>query len=64
MFLAIKKNQKYYTLYATKVTETYQRLESYRNGSQMEIDILLANDKAAVVVEVKTTLKVADVRAF
>jgi Holliday junction resolvase-like predicted endonuclease len=30
----------------------------------MEIDILLANDKAAVVVEVKTTLKVADVRAF
>jgi hypothetical protein len=47
-----------------KVTETYQRLESYRNGSQMEVDILLANDVEAVVVEVKTTLKVEDVREF
>jgi len=47
-----------------KVTETYQRLESCRNGSQMEIDILLANDKEAVVIEVKTTLKVEDVREF
>jgi hypothetical protein len=46
------------------VTETYQRVESYRNGSQMEIDILLADDEEAVVIEVKTTLKVADVRAF
>jgi hypothetical protein len=46
------------------VTETYQRVESYRNGSQMEIDILLANDQEAVVIEVKTTLKVEDVRAF
>jgi len=44
------------------VTETYQRLESRRNGSQMEIDILLANDKEAVVIEVKTTLKVEDMR--
>ncbi|MBL7118246.1 MAG: DUF3782 domain-containing protein [Candidatus Syntrophoarchaeum sp.] len=47
-----------------KVTETYQRLESYRNGSQMEIDILLANDREAVVIEVKTTLKVEDVNEF
>jgi len=47
-----------------KVTETYQRLESRRDGSQMEIDILLANDKEAVVIEVKTTLKVEDVREF
>ena len=46
------------------VTETYQRLESRRNGSQMEIDILLANDKEAVVIEAKTTLKVEDVREF
>jgi hypothetical protein len=30
----------------------------------MEIDILLANDKEAVVIEVKTTLKVEDVREF
>lgn len=47
-----------------KVTETYQRLESYRNGSQMEVDILLANDTETVVIEVKTTLKVEDVREF
>jgi hypothetical protein len=47
-----------------KVTETYQRLESRRNGSQMEIDILLANDKEAVVIKVKTTLKVENVREF
>ena len=46
------------------VTETYQRVESYRNGSQMEIDILLANGQEAVVIEVKTTLNVADVRTF
>jgi len=47
-----------------KVTETHQRLESYRNGSQMEVDILLTNDTEAVVMEVKTTLKVEDVREF
>jgi hypothetical protein len=47
-----------------KVTETYQHLESFRNGSQMEIDILLVNDNEAVVIEVKTTLKVEDVREF
>ena len=47
-----------------KVTETSQRLESVRNGSQMEVDILLSNAQEAVVVEVKTTLKVEDVREF
>jgi len=47
-----------------KVTETYQRLESRRDGSQMEVDIFLANDTEAVVIEVKTTLKVEDVREF
>ena len=47
-----------------KVTETSQRIESNRNGSQMEIDILLANDVEAVVIEVKTTLRVEDVRDF
>lgn len=47
-----------------EVTETYQRLESFREGSQMEIDLLLANDREAVVIEVKTTLKVEDVREF
>ena len=47
-----------------KVTETSQRIESNRNGSQMEVDILLANDVEAVVIEVKTTLRVEDVREF
>jgi len=46
------------------VTETYQRVESTREGKQMEIDLLLTNDQEAVVVEVKTTLRVEDVRAF
>ena len=30
----------------------------------MEIDLLLVNDREAVVIEVKTTLKVEDVREF
>ena len=47
-----------------KVTETHQRVESYRNSSQMEIDIFLSNDQEVVVIEVKTTLKVQDVREF
>ncbi|MBC8230344.1 hypothetical protein H8E77_12425 [bacterium] len=47
-----------------KVTETSQRIESNRNGSQMEVDIFLANDTEAVVIEVKTTLRVEDVREF
>lgn len=47
-----------------QVTETQQRVESARNGSQMEIDILLVNDQEVVVTEVKTTLKVEDVREF
>lgn len=45
-----------------KVTETHQRIESQRNGSNMEIDILLTNDDVAIAVSVKTTLKVQDVR--
>jgi len=47
-----------------KVTETYQRIESYRNGSQMEVDIFLSNNEEAVVIEVKTTLRVEDVKDF
>jgi hypothetical protein len=47
-----------------KITETHQRVERYYNGSQMEIDILLTDDQEVVVVEVKTTLKVKDVRDF
>jgi len=47
-----------------KITVTYQRVESFREGKQKEIDLLLTNDREAVVVEVKTTLRVADVREF
>ena len=47
-----------------KVTETQQRVESSRNGSQMEIDLLLINDQEVVAIEVKTTLKVEDAREF
>lgn len=47
-----------------KVTETQRRVESVRNGSQMEVDILLVNAQEVVVTEVKTTLKVEDVRKF
>ena len=47
-----------------KVTETSRRVERVRDGLQMEIDILLSNTQEAVVIEVKTTLKVEDVREF
>jgi len=47
-----------------RVSETSRRVESIRNGLQMEIDVLLSNPDEAVVIEVKTTLKVADVREF
>lgn len=45
-------------------TQTFQRIESYRNGSQMEIDLLLSNENEAVVIEVKTNIKVEGVREF
>ena len=35
-----------------------------RDGEQMEVDLLLKNDDAVVVIEVKTTLKVGHVREF
>jgi hypothetical protein len=47
-----------------KVTETCQGMETTRHGSQMRIDVLLSNPREAVVIEVKTTLKVEDVREF
>ena len=47
-----------------KVTETSRRVERVRDGLQMELDILLSNTQEAVVIEVKTTLKVEDVREF
>ena len=47
-----------------QVTETHQRVERSCNGSRMEIDLLLTDDQEVVVIEVKTTLKVEDVRDF
>jgi predicted AAA+ superfamily ATPase len=47
-----------------KVSETQQRVESVKNGGKMEVDLLLTNDQEVVVIEVKTTLKVEDVREF
>jgi len=47
-----------------KVNQSFQRIESQKNGLQMEIDILLTNEQIAVAIEVKTTLKVQDVREF
>ena len=46
------------------ITGSHPRIEKQRNGTQMEVDLLLTNDDAVVVIEVKTTLKVDDVRDF
>lgn len=42
----------------------YQRVEAQLNGRQMELDLLLENSDAIVIVEVKSVLRVADVRDF
>jgi Holliday junction resolvase len=47
-----------------QVIDTAQRLKTTKNGEQMEIDILATNKDSAIVVEVKTTLKVEDVNDF
>jgi hypothetical protein len=56
-----------------QVIDTAQRLKTKRNGEQMEIDILATNEASclrrsqkdsAIVIEVKTTLKVEDVNYF
>ncbi|MBI1924605.1 hypothetical protein HYR99_10170, partial [Candidatus Poribacteria bacterium] len=46
------------------VTGFRPRAMQQRDGEQMEVDLLLKNDDAVVVVEVKTTLKVGHVREF
>ena len=40
------------------------RLKSKRNGSNFEVDLLLEDENQIIVVEVKTTLTVEDVREF
>ena len=46
------------------VHRTYERSVSQINGRTMELDLLLENGNDVVVVEVKSTLKVADVQEF
>ena len=44
-----------------EIERTFQRVKSRRDGEEMEVDILGINREWALVVEVKTTLKVEDV---
>jgi single-stranded DNA-specific DHH superfamily exonuclease len=46
------------------ITELGSRMKSQKNGRNMEVDFLLFNSKEIVVGEVKTTLKVRDVKDF
>jgi len=46
------------------VNETLQRDRVRRDGREMEIDVTLVNGEIVIPVEVKTTLKVEDVRQF
>ena len=47
-----------------RISRVSQRSKSQYNGKSMEIDLLLDNDDAVVVVEVKSTLRVRDVQRF
>jgi hypothetical protein len=46
------------------VKRVFRRAESQLNGRSMELDLLLENDDIVMVVEVKSTLRVEDVRHF
>jgi hypothetical protein len=46
------------------VNEVLQRDRVRRDGREMEIDVMLADDDIVIPVEVKTTLKVQDVKEF
>ena len=46
------------------VQSTHPRVRGRRNGEHYEFDILAGNGEEMVVVEVKTTLKVDDVKQF
>jgi len=46
------------------ITELGRRMKSQKNGRNMEVDFLLFNSTDIVVGEVKTTLKVQDVKDF
>ena len=44
-----------------EVDKVYQRVKTHRDGEGMEIDILAINGEYAVLIEAKSTLKVADI---
>ena len=46
------------------ITKLSRRIEAKKNGRQTEIDFLITNTEELVVGEVKTTLKVGDVKDF
>ena len=46
------------------VHRTYQRVESQVDGRTIEVDLILENDHDIVAIEVKSVLKVDDVREF
>jgi hypothetical protein len=50
--------------YGIKVEQTLQRVKGIHDGNPFEFDILAINGKEVVVVEVKTTLRVDDVKQF
>jgi hypothetical protein len=47
-----------------QVNHIFPRAKSQLNGRSMEIDLLLENTDVVIVVEVKSTLKVSDVKDF
>jgi len=47
-----------------KVVSLSRRLTSRKNGHHIELDFLLTNETEAVLGEVKTTMKIADVKSF
>jgi len=46
------------------VRYVYRRVEAQRNGQNMELDLLLENSEAVIVIEVKSTLRVRNVQDF
>lgn len=47
-----------------KVGEVHPRVQSFKNGGKMEIDLLLTSDEEVAAIEVKTRLKGDDVHEF
>lgn len=45
-----------------EVNQTHTRIEAYKDGEKMEIDVLVVNDEYAIAISVKSTLSVDDVK--